>query len=84
MSACSSVNITPTMTGNTKLSLPVFIALASALEVSADELLSREVAETRSGVLSRIAAVLDSCSTPQAKAIEDIVRSAAEAMKKYM
>ena len=80
----STTHMSHIETGNTKLSLPVFIALASALEVSADELLSREVAETRSGVLSRIAAILDSCSTPQAKAIEDIVRAAAEAMNKYM
>lgn len=41
MIGISTTHMSHIETGNTKLSLPVFIALASALEVSADELLSR-------------------------------------------
>ena len=71
-------------TGNTKLSLPVFAALASALEVRTDEFLDREAAETRTDAVERMAALLETCSAQQVKVVEELVRSAVEAMGKYL
>ncbi len=70
-------------TGNTKLSLPVFAALAQALEVPADDLLCEE-ASSRKASLDEIAEVLESCTTPQLRVITDLARAAQVALNKHM
>ena len=69
-------------TGNTKLSLPVFIALANALEVQADDLLSDSVSG-RNKAISELEETLNACSTQQVRIITDIVKSTKEALDKY-
>ena len=69
-------------TGNTKLSLPVFVDLAKALEVQADDLLSDEVSG-RSTALNELSTILDSCSTKQVRIITELVKSAKVAMDQY-
>lgn len=71
-------------TGNTKLSLPVLVALSESLEVKVDELLCNNSKITTTDVLEEIAAVLDSCTTEQAKIILDTVKSLKLSMDKYM
>ena len=66
-------------TGNTKLSLPVFVALADALGVRADELLHDPVPEHDS-VLRDLTGRLDTCSPQQARCIADIAKAAKTAM----
>lgn len=70
-------------TGNTKLSLPVFLDISQVLEVSTDELLGESGYESSSKALSEIAAVLECCSAKEAKVIAEIVKSAKMSMDKY-
>ena len=70
-------------TGNTKLSLPVFVALAEALDVRADELLHDPVPE-QDAILRDLTGILDGCSLEQARCIADIARAARNAMDTYL
>ena len=69
-------------TGNTKLSLPVFLALAEALGVGTDELL-RDLPAGRADALEELAGVLDGCDARQARIITDIARADKAALDKY-
>ena len=79
----SAVHMSHIETGNTKLSLPVFLDIAQVLEVSTDELLGESGYESSSKALSEIAAVLECCSAKEAKVIAEIVKSAKMSMDKY-
>ena len=70
-------------TGNTKLSLPVLVDIASALEVRTDDLLSDGTNATTGTALDEIAAVLERCTAQEAKALADIVKAAKLSMDKY-
>lgn len=61
-------------TGNTKLSLPVFVALSKALSVRTDELLHDPIPE-HSSVLREISSVISTCTPQQARCIADIVKA---------
>ena len=71
-------------TGNTTLSLPVFVDIAAALEVRTDELLDTPAVKTTSTSLDDIAAVLERCSAQEAKVIADIVKAAKISIEKYL
>ena len=62
-------------TGNTKLSLPVLVALAEALDVRTDELLYDPVQDHNSA-MRELAAIIDSCTPEQARCITDIAKAA--------
>ena len=62
-------------TGNTKLSLPVLVDLASALEVRTDDLLYDDNVIERSASIDAVIQLLDSCTTQQVRIIEDIVKA---------
>ncbi len=68
-------------TGSTKLSLPVLTALAGALHVQVDTLLSDAPETTAAG---DIQAILRSCTEPQARIIADIVRAAKQSMDRNL
>ena len=70
-------------TGNTKLSLPVFVDIAAALEVRTDDLLDNPTAATTSSSLDEIAAVLDRCTAQEARVIADVVKAAKLSMDKH-
>ena len=67
-------------TGNTKLSLPVLVSLASVLEVRIDDLLYEHSFMERSSAIESIIQVLDSCTTMQIRIIEDIVKATKTAL----
>jgi transcriptional regulator with XRE-family HTH domain len=69
-------------TGNTKLSLQVFVEIARCLEVPADELLF-EHPSTRKTSLNELEDILETCSTTQLRIITDIARAAKIALEKY-
>ena len=71
----STTHMSHIETGNTKLSLPVLVGIANALDMRADDLLGRSMYTTGNAV-EEIAAILENCSTQEAKAIEDIVKTA--------
>lgn len=70
-------------TGNTKLSLPVFITLAEILQVHTDELLygisSTQLDYTKEEILS----VLDRCTPNELQIIKDIIIATKSALNKY-
>ncbi len=63
-------------TGNTKLSLPVLVDLAAVLEVRVDDLLYDNSPMKRNASIEAIIEMLDTCTTPQIKVIEDLVKAA--------
>lgn len=70
-------------TGNTKLSLPVFVAIADSLNVRADDLLSSgQKGEDSSR--AEIAEMLNGCTAQQIRVIKDIVKATKTAFRKYM
>ena len=79
------VDISPTHmshieTGNTKLSLPVLVAIADALEVRVDSLLYDAPRGSVSIAVDEIAAVLDACDAVQASIIADVVRATKQSL----
>lgn len=69
--------------GNTKLSLPVLVAIADALDVRVDSLLYDEPRGGVSIAVDEIAAILDACDAKQAAFIADLVRAAKESLDVY-
>lgn len=69
-------------TGNTKLSLPVLVSIAKALEVLADDLISDSYSD-KSRVSSEILEILDSCNEKELKILLDILRASKTSLEKY-
>lgn len=61
-------------TGNTKLSLPVFVEIARVLEIQTDDLLFDE-SSGRSVAEKELTEILTACSTNQLRIIVDIVKA---------
>ena len=80
----STTHMSHIETANTKLSLPVFVDIAVALEVRTDDLLDNHDVETTSAALEEISEVLEGCNAQQAKIIADIVKAAKLSMDKYL
>lgn len=71
----STTHMSHIETGNTKLSLPVFVDIAEALEVQTDSLLYDEPRDSVSTAMSDIAAILEECDAKQARVISDMVKA---------
>ena len=69
-------------TGNTKLSLPVLVDMANALEVQTDDLLT-DRSSGRTTAIAELDDVLNACSTEQIKIILDIVKVTKIALDKH-
>ena len=80
----STTHMSHIETGNTKLSLPVLVSLAEALEVSTDGLLLQGSPTERGGVLDELAQLLESCTTQQMKIVVDVVKATIVSLKKYL
>lgn len=80
----STTHMSHIETGNTKLSLSVFVDIANALEVRTDELLDNPASETTSTSLDEISTVLDRCNAQEAKVIADIVKATKLSIEKYL
>lgn len=80
----STTHMSHIETGNTKLSLPVLVALATALEVRADDLLFDRAEAGRNSVMEDLLSSLDGCSTQQVKVLSDIVKAAKLSMDKHL
>ena len=80
----STTHMSHIETGNTKLSLPVFVALAETLEVRAEDLLYDSANTDRVSSVDTILAMLDGCSTQQIKVMEEILKAAKTALSTYL
>lgn len=79
----STTHMSHIETGNTKLSLPVLVDLADALQVRVDDLLFDSPRDSVSSTGDELRQLLDGCNSQQAKAILDIAKSAKTALEKY-
>lgn len=69
---------------NTKLSLPVFVRLAEALEVQTDSLLYDAPRDTVERAQDEIASILERCDAKQVHVITAIVRATKQSMDAYL
>ena len=76
----SAVLMSHIESGNTKLSLPVFVRLTEVLQVSADELLQGEPSAQRARAEGAILSLLDSCSLTQLQILQDVLCSVKQAL----
>lgn len=80
----STTHMSHIETGNTKLSLPVFVDIAAALDVRTDELLDSNPHAATSIAMEEITSVLERCNGQQAKVIADIVKVTKLSMDKNL
>jgi transcriptional regulator with XRE-family HTH domain len=80
----STTHMSHIETGNTKMSLPVFVEIAEALEVRTDELLYDKNIVVRNAALEEIIRILDTCTTQQLKIIEDIIKATQISLNKNL
>lgn len=71
-------------TGNTKLSLPVLVAIATELDVRTDDLLYNEIETGRNSSIDSIIHILDTCTTQQIKIIENILKATKISLDQYL
>ena len=69
-------------TGNTKLSLPVFVEITKALEIQANDLLADEISG-REIALGELADIANTCSDKELRIVADIARATKNALNKY-
>lgn len=80
----STTHMSHIETGNTNLSLPVFVDIAEALDVQTDSLLYDEPRDSVTTAMSDIAAIPEECDTKQARVISDMVKAMKQSFDKYM
>ena len=80
----STTHMSHIETGNTKLSLPVFVDIAEALEVQTDSLLYDNPHDSISTAMNDIASILEECDIKQARVISDMVKAMKQSFDKYM
>ena len=80
----STTHMSHIETGNTKLSLPVLVDIAAALEVRTDDLLNNNPVAATNSAMDEIASVLERCTAKESKVIADVVRATKLSMDKYL
>ena len=80
----STTHMSHIETGNTKLSLPVLVDLASALDIRTDDLLYDNSVMPTGQAYEEIIAVLDRCTPQEAKVITEIVKAAKLSLDMYL
>ncbi|MBR5571786.1 MAG: helix-turn-helix transcriptional regulator [Oscillospiraceae bacterium] len=80
----STTHMSHIETGNTKLSLPVLVSIATALDVRTDDLLFDHAEMGRNAVMEELLSSLGDCSAQQVKVLSDIVKAAKLSMDKHL
>lgn len=79
----STTHMSHIETGNTKLSLPVLVDIATVLEVRTDDLLFDSTRDSISQTSEELQELLNCCNPNQARTLLDILKSAKIALEKY-
>lgn len=79
----STTHMSHIETANTKLSLPVFVEIATVLEVQTDSLLYDEPRESINNAIDEIVAILERCDAKQARIILDIAKATKQSLDIY-
>lgn len=69
--------------GSTKLSLPVLVDLAAALDVSVNELLAGQSSQCLSAGYEQVKELLNGCSEKQLRIVTEVIKSTKAALDKY-
>lgn len=80
----STTHMSHIETGNTKLSLPVLVDLAAALEVRTDDLLYDTPPAERNTAIDSILQIIDTCTTQQIKIIEDVLKAVKISLDRHL
>ena len=80
----SNTHMSHIETGNTKLSLPVLVALADALDVCTDDFFHKRSTFVRSASIDAIIQILNACTTLQIKIIEDILKATKTSLDQHL
>ena len=80
----STTHMSHIETGSTKLSLPVLVSLANALDVRTDDLLFDRTQDSHNAAVSEILGILSQCTTQQVRFLSDLVRASQTAMNQYL
>lgn len=80
----STTHMSHIETGNTKLSLSVFVDIAESLDVQTDSLLSDTPRDSVNTAMCDITAILEECDAKQARVISDMVKAMKQSFDKYM
>lgn len=79
----STTHMSHIETGNTKLSLPVFVDIAKVLCIQTDELLYDTPQKDKTAIKGELEEILDSCSIQDIQIIEDVVKAVKISLDKY-
>ena len=79
----STTHMSHIETGNTKLSLPVFVDIAKVLCIQTDELLYDTPQKDKTAIKGELEEILDSCSMQDIQIIEDVVKAVKISLDKY-
>lgn len=69
-------------TGNTKMSLPVFVDIANVLEVQTDDLLY-DKQSGRTVAIDELIKILEGCTNQQVRIVTDVAKATKIALDKY-
>lgn len=83
MTGISITHLSHIETGNTKLSLPVFVNIAEALSVQTDELLY-DMPKSQTVTRNEILDILDTCSSRDLRILKDIIEVTKISLNKYL
>lgn len=79
----STTHMSHIETGNTKLSLLVFVNIAEALEVQTDILLYEPPQDTTNRCIEEIASMMNGCDAKQARIISESLKAIKQALDIY-
>ncbi len=79
----STTHMSHIETGNTKLSLPVLVLLAEALEVRTDDLLFDNADASITAATNEIMEILERCTPQQLRFMKDLIHSTQISLNKY-
>ncbi len=80
----STTHMSHIETGNTKLSLPVLVAISEILEVKTDDIIFSEKPTAKTELTEDISETLEKCSTAELSIILDIVNALKISMDKHL
>lgn len=80
----STTHMSHIETGSTKLSLPVLVDLANALDVGTDEILETVPCEQKAAAAQGVEKILSQCTQAQAKVILQMVESMKKSMDEHL
>ena len=80
----STTHMSHIETGSTKLSLPVLVDIAVALQVGTDELLSTQPFMEKEDASDEIRTLIQSCNSAQAHVLLDLLKAAKQSMDAYL